>query len=126
MSIAATTFKAVIISSFCKLLAIPVYIWAEDWGGLLPELLQVVTRFQVFKGNGSGLTAKPPSVCLYVAFLHELPPVLSVLMFVELRCCIVQNFYREIFDVLTVSRLGSQNLLYNFKNVLQHLQVHDE
>jgi len=51
MSTVVDTYKAVVISSFCKFLAIPVYIWAGDWGSLLPEVLQVVTRFQVFKGN---------------------------------------------------------------------------
>ena len=64
VSIVVTTFKAVIISSFCKLLAIPVYIWAGDWGGLLPELLQVVTRFQVFKGNRNVLAANPACLSL--------------------------------------------------------------
>lgn len=51
LSSIGSTYKAVVISSFCKLLAIPVYIWAGGWFSLLPEVLQVVTRFQVFKGN---------------------------------------------------------------------------
>lgn len=50
MATIVSTYKAVVISSFCKFLAIPVYIWAGDWGSLLPEALQVVTRFQVFRG----------------------------------------------------------------------------
>jgi len=45
------TYKAMVISSFSKLLAIPAYIWAGDWTSVLPQVLQVVTRFQVFKGN---------------------------------------------------------------------------
>jgi len=45
------TYKAVVISSFSKLLAIPAYIWAGDWTSVLPQVLQVVTRFQVFKGD---------------------------------------------------------------------------
>ena len=64
-SVVAGTYKAVVISSFCKFLAIPVYIWAGDWGSLLPEVLQIGTRFQVFKGNGDlvcvHVVCSPPS-----------------------------------------------------------------
>jgi len=44
-------YKAVVISSFSKLLAIPAYNWAGDWTSVLPQVLQVVTRSQVFKGD---------------------------------------------------------------------------
>ncbi|XP_065920795.1 protein ARV1-like isoform X2 [Dysidea avara] len=69
ISMIVDTYKAVVISSFSKLLAIPAYIWAGDWTSVLPQVLQVVTRFQVFKAMAGTTSGWLPCVIVVVDFV---------------------------------------------------------